>query len=214
MLGPSPDVNALRLASVNDASTSAVSFMFDQPPMLLAGVQLLLQAVSDNPSLVSDSPVMDDIVDNVVSDSVWTTWHALLPMPLQGSPFSAKPPKPGDRFKRYIHQPEELQAPLGAFAEKKPEPQWVRVGVLAAIDHELSRERFNAREAGQVDVRNPPGVTIAELARQLDITPQRVDRALRDLNAMGPDELGKMLGGESSIASVAGNLTRFILPSK
>ena len=180
ILGDCADVRALQLAVAPDQPSGHIA-MFHEPPMLLAGLEAVISAARKNPALVADAPLVDDIVDNLYADSVWTTWSSLLAEPDISDPRSS--------WANVTH----AKAPFEMSG--RSESDWVRQGIVAAVEQRADRSERRLRSQA---VSAQDGLSVDDLARQLDVTPNRIDRALRDLMQMSDDELDGAFGSRTN----------------
>ncbi|MCU0843004.1 MAG: hypothetical protein MUC79_15005, partial [Thiobacillaceae bacterium] len=76
LLGPHPDVAALRLALARlDGQTVSAALRFDLPPMLARSWDLVVEASVGNPELVSADSFAGRIAGNRVSSRHWLIWR-------------------------------------------------------------------------------------------------------------------------------------------
>jgi hypothetical protein len=175
ILGDCADVRALQIALSPEAGFQPA--MFSEPPMLLAGFQTVIEAAGRYPSLIADAPIVDDIADNLYSDSVWTTWASLLDDTSTGPvPIAADGAMPES-------------------GRSRTSPEWVQAGIVAAVEQQAIRAERRDR-SGQGNL--PAGLSLEELAHQLEVTPLTIDRALNELHQMSDGELSQAFGGREN----------------
>lgn len=76
MLGPHPDVAALRLPLArHDGLTAPADPRFDTPPMLARSWQLVVEASFEQPALVPANSFAASVATNLVSGNPWLIWR-------------------------------------------------------------------------------------------------------------------------------------------
>jgi hypothetical protein len=78
LIGDAPDVQALKLGANARFGMDYQVPPFDQPPMLRAGLELVLRHSSDDPALVPTGSLFERIAARYYVDSPWSSWEPVI----------------------------------------------------------------------------------------------------------------------------------------
>jgi len=81
MLGPCPDVRALRLLAARAFQATPTPEPFFEPPMLRAGLDAVLREAAMYPELVPEEGLVDHLSTRQFVDTPWTSWEPLITTP-------------------------------------------------------------------------------------------------------------------------------------
>lgn len=80
LLEDSPDVQALRIRAALRFGTKVPTDPVSTPPMLRAGLQAVLKAGVENPAIIPEETLMDQVATYLYADSPWSSWKPLQPL--------------------------------------------------------------------------------------------------------------------------------------
>jgi hypothetical protein len=86
-----PDIIALKIIKALHFDESLQKMSLSEPPMLLAGLQSIVNACPKNPFLIKKDSFAEVVLDKLYTDSVWTMY---CPEPVRGSKTKSRAVKP------------------------------------------------------------------------------------------------------------------------
>ena len=81
MLGPCPDVRALRLLAARAFQATPALEPFFEPPVLRAGLDAVLREAAMYPELVPEEGLVDHLSTRQFVDTPWTSWEPVITTP-------------------------------------------------------------------------------------------------------------------------------------
>jgi hypothetical protein len=132
-----PDVRALELMAARRFGAHVDVPPFQRPPLLRAGLEAVLQAAVDNPTLVPGRGLLAQIAVHRFLDSPWSTWR-----PLVGMALTAPAPDPASDWVSHYVQHAAVEA-----ARKDQDLDITRIAARASLPRESVADAYEQLRA-------------------------------------------------------------------